>query len=339
MRNILLFAALGAVVLTSCTKDEVVNQSANLAISFDSYLAKPTKGVPTGGTSFIEGSTMGVYAYNTKGATWTGSGIDAITTKPLINEKVTKGADGWTYANTAYYAKNENFSFLAYAPHKETVSVSDGKMGYVVSNELTEQVDLLVAKPVTDKMWDGEVVKPMDKIQFDFKHALSQVKFKAKLKENYEEYTVKVNSVTLKSIKGQGKLSLTSETVTWSEIDGNVNYIMNFTDNTLGNAQAEDLTAGDGHVFMLLPQDLKDVTFTFNITATPTGDGKTAKTRDYDVIVASGKWEASKVYVYTATLTMDFDAPAIEFGEPTISQWEAETNEDIDNEPTPAPGV
>lgn len=345
MRNILLFAALGAVVLTSCTKDEVVNQSANLAISFDSYLAKPTKAVPTSGTSFVEGSTMGVYAYNTKGAQWTGSGIEAITTKPLINEKVTKEGDVWTYTNTAYYAANENFSFLAYAPHKSYMQVTDGKMFHDVPILLDQQVDLLVAAPVTDITWDGQVGTKMTDIQFSFKHALSQVKFKAKLKESYDEYTIKVNSVTLKSIKNAGKLSLTSETVSWSETEGNQNYSMSFMDNALSNAQAEELkeSKGEGDVFMLLPQELKDVTFTFNITATPTAEaialGKTQKTRDYDVIVASGEWEPSKVYVYTATLTMDFDAPAIIFGEPTISQWEADTDEEINNDKDPAPAV
>lgn len=342
MRNILLFAALGAVVLTSCTKDEVVNQSANLAISFDSYLAKPTKAKPTSGTSFVEGSTMGVYAYNTKEALWTGSGIEAITSKPLINEKVTKEAAGWTYANTAYYAKNENFSFLAYAPYEEGKQVNDGIMEHLVSADLKDQVDLLVAKPETDKKWDGLVSTTMDKIQFTFKHALSQVKFKAKLKETYDEYDIKVNSVTLKSIQNLGKVSLTADDIKWSDTQGSMNYAMTFGDNQLTSADAVDLTdgTGEGHVFMLLPQTLENVTFTFNITATPTAAGITAgkveKTRNFDVIVAKGTWEANKVYVYTTTLTMDFDAPAIEFGNPTITEWDAETNEEINNDPTPA---
>lgn len=337
MKSILKIALLGAIVLTSCTKDEVVNQNANLAISFDTYIAKSTKTAPTTGTAFADGATMGVYAYNTQAADWSGSGIDAITLKPLINEKVTKeGTGNWTYTNTAYYVKDEKISFLAYAPHMEGVQVADGKLEHQVSTVLAEQKDLMIAAPVTNKSWDGTPTTVMDDITFSFKHALSQVKFKALLNEEYTDYSIKVNSITLKALKNSGKISLTATEINWSDISGSQNYTMNFGENTLTTTAGELVAAGgEGDIFMLLPQTLTNAVFTFNITATPTAAGteagKTTKTRDFDVIVESGTWDPSNIYVYTATLTMDFDAPAIEFGEPTIEEWTAETDVPIQN--------
>ena len=340
MKNIFKFALLSVIVLTSCTKDEVVNQSANLAISFDTYVAKSTKGIPVTGTSFSEGATMGVYAYNTDNADWTSTNIDSYSSKPLINEKVTNGTAGWTYTNTAYYVKNQKISFLAYAPHKEGVQFANGKLEHQVSTLLSEQNDLMVAAPVTNKTWDGTVGTVPEKIVFAFKHALSQVKFKAALKESYTDYTIKVNSVTLKALKSTGKLSLTATDVNWEEVSGSQNYTMSFADNTLSTAASALKPSGEGtDVFMLLPQTLEKVAFTFNITATPTEAGttagKVAKTRDFDVIV-DGTWASNNIYLYTATLTMDFDAPAIEFGEPSITEWTTETDTPINNDPKPA---
>ncbi|WP_293667067.1 fimbrillin family protein [uncultured Parabacteroides sp.] len=343
MKSIFKFAVLGAIVLTSCTKDEIVNQSTNLAVSFDTYVAKATKAAPITGTSFVAGSTMGVYAYNTEAADWSGTNIDAIVKKPLINEKVTKEDSKWTYTNTAYYVKNEKISFLAYAPYMESVQFADGKLEHQVSTALSDQKDLMIAVPVTNKTWDGNTATTPEKITFAFKHALSQVKFKAKLKEAYTDYTIKVNSITLKAIQNIGKVSLTASDINWSDLSGSQNYTMTFATNTINNTAATELTAegGNGDVFMLLPQTLSNVTFTFNITATPTTEaanaGKVEKTRNFDVIVSSGTWAASNIYAYTATLTMDFDAPAIEFGEPTITEWSGETGTEINNDPTPAP--
>lgn len=343
MKSILKIALLGAAVLTSCTQDEVVNQSANMGISFDTYVSKATKALPVSGVAFAEGATMGVYAYNTKAANFSATGIDAITLRPLINEKITKGTTGWTYTNTAYYVKDENMSFLAYAPHSEGVQVADGKLQHQVSTELDQQKDLMIAAPVVDKKWDGNPATVMDKITFTFKHALSQVMFKAKLKEQYTEYTINVNSVTLKSIQSTGKVSLTTDVINWSEQSGSQNYTMSFQTNTLDHTTPTDLkeSKGAGDVFMLLPQTLTKTVFTFNITATPTTEGiaagKTEKIRNFDVVVESGTWDPGKIYAYTATLTMDFDAPAIEFGEPSITEWENATNEEINNDPTPAP--
>lgn len=115
---------------------------------------------------------------------------------------------------------------------------------------------------------------------------------------------------------------------------------MSFADNTLSTAASALKPSGEGtDVFMLLPQTLEKVAFTFNITATPTEAGttagKVAKTRDFDVIV-DGTWASNNIYLYTATLTMDFDAPAIEFGEPSITEWTTETDTPINNDPKPA---
>lgn len=338
MKNFLKIALVGAVVLTSCAKEEVLTQRENLAISFDTYIGKPTKGTPVTGTSFSPGATFGVYAYNSGDADFSATSIDSYPKRPLINEKVTKAADKWSYDNTAYYVANEKISFFAYSPHVTNAQFSAGKLQYEVSSDLEQQVDLMSATtPPTNLKWDGNIATAMPDIQFTFKHALSQIKFAAKTEQNYTDYTLSITNITLRNIKNSGSLALTGTDVEWSEQAGSQNYTTGLNANTIKHDAMVDLTSTGDHVFMLVPQTLTDAVFTFKISAVPTTEGtaagKVEKTRDFDVVVASSTWEPCKIYKYNVTLTLDFDAPAIVFGEPSVTDWQNATDEEINNKP------
>ncbi len=196
-KNLLIgLAALAAVTITSCQKDQVINQvPQEQAIEFGTYVGRDaqTKGSVTnintlcGDANDTKG--FGVFAY------YTGTSDFTTTSTPnfMYNQRVygtETTVDGnatysWTYSPIKYWPNNtgDKISFFAYAPYNSnnsnySISASnaqgDPTISYNVSDDLTNHVDLLYAVPhknVTKQDIDG-------KIDFNFYHALSRIGFK-----------------------------------------------------------------------------------------------------------------------------------------------------------------
>lgn len=325
MKKNLTMLAIAAIVATGCTESEVIEQSSRMAIGFDTYIGKNTRGVPNMSTTFPIGSTMGVFT------TKRGSANNGVMDNQLVT-KIT--GTGWAYSPMKFYEINSTYTFSAYAPYSDNGIASEVALNnYVVSTDISKQVDLMYADEVmvavdgTGNLSVGGATA--ENVKFTFHHALSQVKFSAKLKTAPEEGdVVKVASVSIASIKSTG--TFTFVTSRWNvDETPKVNYTLAPTTPVVLNENAMSLL-GDagGDVMMLLPQSGTDVKVTLYLNITK--GGKTSN-QTVDATIASLKWDRNKIYHYQITVdNAAIQNFPIEFGDPIIEGWDPEVTTPIE---------
>ena len=204
MKKILVFAAIAATVLASCSKTEVVHKSTTQgdAVGFGVYVPQ-TKAGAAGQTtttsiqrSEAAGGGFGVFAYYTDDANYSASA------KPnfMYNQGVFWNASKWEYTPVKYWPNEygtganstgtDKVSFFAYAPYVATASGSygitafapantaagDPTITYVIDPTPTSAVDLCWAvKSDTGLPWLNQTKQSTSgTIAFLFKHALAR---------------------------------------------------------------------------------------------------------------------------------------------------------------------
>lgn len=200
MRTKNLMMAMAALAMAGCSQNEVtdVNPDIHPAIGFDVYTGVQTKGAETTTTTLQDNTkgNFGILAFYTGASNWEAA---KASTQPnfMYNEKVHYDASGtsWAYDNIKYWPSNPNhmISFFAYAPYEAAPTAGTNK-GIVLSGKtdkgipfidftlkdetkLTGMVDLVVADQHDQKYTDNSGT-----VNFKFKHILSKVLFKVKLK-------------------------------------------------------------------------------------------------------------------------------------------------------------
>lgn len=176
--------ALAGLTISSCTNDEVIpNTSADNAIEFGTYVGRDaqTRGSVLDNTTAtgLPKQGFGVFAYYT-------NDDDFSATSPLNymnNTKVTStDATDWTYSPVKYWPNeaSDKLSFFAYAPYDRNyapnASAGDPVLSFTVADDVTDQIDLVVADATNLKNLTKQSVN--GKVSFDFKHVLSRVGFK-----------------------------------------------------------------------------------------------------------------------------------------------------------------
>lgn len=230
-RLILGMAALAAVTLTSCQKDQVINQvPQEQAIEFNTYLGRDaqTKGKITT-TESIKTSGFGVYAYYTGEETYatkyasSSSSTTVFNPNFMSNQKVTYTSPNWVYNPIKYWPNTDNHkvSFIAYAPHyalnNATVELSldsdkgTPKITYKIPEDQTSHEDLVVAPLKND------LTKETGSVSLRFFHALSRIGFKVKSDGDYSSNA----KITLKSITLSGPF-YTEGVLELYETDGDI---------------------------------------------------------------------------------------------------------------------
>ena len=194
-KNLLIgLAALAAVTITSCQKDQVINQiPQEQAIEFGTYVGRDaqTKGSVTDITTLC-GNTkgFGVFAY------YTGTSDYTSTSTPnfMYNQRVYGTASGdptptytWTYSPIKYWPNNtgDKISFFAYAPYDSelnfTSNPGDPKVNINVATDVTNHVDFTYATDengTTNNLLNQTKQSTTGNIKFHFQHAMSKVGFK-----------------------------------------------------------------------------------------------------------------------------------------------------------------
>lgn len=125
MKKLMILAAAAAVVLASCAKNEVFqNTQDENAVSFSVYVPQTTRAsYGTQTTATLKTDGFGVFAYYTDAASYGSSAIPNF----MYNTKVTYADSKWTYSPLKYWPNNhggaaassdvDKVSFFAYAPH------------------------------------------------------------------------------------------------------------------------------------------------------------------------------------------------------------------------------
>lgn len=350
MKKIMMMVAIATAALSSCTNSEVVDLSAGRAIGFETYVGKAgTRGVPVSGTKFADASTMRVWGFYS--TSQMGTTFGSQTALPnLGGVKVTKDATAWGYSPLAYWKDNQAHSFFACAPFAtDGVQFASGVMTYTVQESVDNQVDFMVADAIKNTVWNGSD-EPTKQV-FTFHHALSQIKYSAKITE---DITSKATNITVKSIMIQNldaEGTAASTLATTGAINvvgrtgaGDITYTGDLTGTNngytitpttpvaLANASTSPEYVAVNHktndVLMLMPQTTTGkVKFTIVLGYTDSADSAAEAEASF-ITNDAQTWAPNKIYHYKFDISMPqvLNQKPIEFGEPSITDWDTTEN-------------
>jgi hypothetical protein len=366
MKKFYFLAAIAAVVLGSCTSEEVLNQPSGLedeasAIGFGTFLDRaPQNGVrPLASVTYqdeLKNEGFTVLAYSTGTATWAAASATAPAIPDFMNDQAVEWLSSpgtWSYAPIKYWPKAGSdwgkvtfFGFSSTVTGATADGVANGnpQIYFKTAAAAESQVDL-VADMEADKTKDNNPVK------FEFDHILSRIGFQAKLYAEYAAATVTVTSLRVyykedqvnssgtytfnaDDNKAAGNWDLTSAATFTEATPGNGDQIFTGTSEALTyttNNGSSTLTAPNKYL-MLIPQTLTTgdmyVELAYSITYS---DNSTVKNLSkIDLPAVSGGWKPGTAYTYTFSLALN---PVVFDTTIDVNGWgtESNTNVPIDN--------
>ena len=268
MKSKYLAVALSAVALAACNNDEVMEVNQGRGISFQVATETSTKATATTTSTIDEFMVWGF--------------TQEEPAKTLMEElSVSKSGSEWIYDGTIFWpAAPVDFYSISPEPVSDkvsegTVSISNSEQkitGFTVNTDQSKQVDLLYAVNKGEKKADHEV----SAVSINFRHALSQIVFKAK--NTNKNLKVIIKGVKIGNIKKAGDFTYPNATTSgpvtadgtitsgtqgsWESVEGLEDFEAGVTELTLdGVKDAQDLTTKDednvytGALFMI-PQAL-----------------------------------------------------------------------------------
>ena len=207
----LIIAVAAIATAVACNTAEIVELPKNPAISFENaYVKNATRDAvdPSTTTASIEAFDVWAFMDETSGIV-------------LVDEDVTKGANGWSYANVQYWAPGHTYYFGALAPMNSANWDLDtskaGKLGAgVVSFTNVDGTEDLLYSAVEVSTADLKLGEGMDPVKLTFSHLLSKVKFTFKNGFATDNVSIKVKDVTM-TVPAAATLDL--NTADWWEGD------------------------------------------------------------------------------------------------------------------------
>lgn len=338
MKRCILFAAVAAMLATSCQKTEMTGNDGDFpnAIGFGPATGKQSKAINQG-TSYVTTETFGMFAYAVTTGSWDANGDLTVptmgTSAGADPVEISYQAPVWKAKTGSYYWPNNantKISFFGYSPFKDattgtrvaipaTFSKTDGVTftNYVNTEADAKVTDLMYATPVKDLTYASAGTIP-GRVDFTFNHALTQVLFRAKTDAAYTGVTITVKKITLDGITSNGTFkALAADKWSAATTPATLSYVI--YDNATGAALSTTLTAegtlGDAQV--MIPQDLSAQTFTvvYSIAGTGVADETVTKTVQLRNAVTD-KWAINQKITYNLTVGLN----EITFS-PSITDW------------------
>lgn len=290
MKKLFLISTASLMFLASCTNESVVDSdiiSGGNKIAFNTY-SNATKGNPfdTNLEFKSKDNAFGVTAFI---STQTTPYLGAIT----LGAKISSDGSTWNYANPNdirfWPVNNETLDFYAYAPFTNPNNVApafsktDGLKftNYTVPSEESNQLDFMYASALNKG-------KPANgtSVNMHFKHALTQVHFKARTEADNMYVDLDENGIKIHNIKSKGNFQLNNNgEASWSDPNSKVDYTVTSSAMTIargvGNMPFTGITT-DNNALMLMPQSFVAWIPAFNIDGTPNTAGNTITENDAD---------------------------------------------------------
>ena len=316
MKKVYLIAGALAVLLSACTRTEVVSVSDGNLIGFDkAFVGNPTKaGLPVDDQYGASKLPPHFFAYaNTADAEVVFEG-----------EKVYQSGGSWVYDNLKKWESGKTYKFAAYVVKDETgLPAENGTASFdyathtltiadYVSND-NYQTDLLIAASDQD-------LATNEPVEFSFGHALAMIKFTLKSGLGTNEITI--TDFTVSGMYTTGDVSLAQGgNITWANQAAEGTPVP-FTDDSWNAITTTVPQASDE--FVVIPQANSAITVSFTATV-----GEDSKELTSTINLGTTGWECGKRYNYVATITAS-DMDYIEFAPPTVSDWVDYTDVDAD---------
>ena len=200
----LLVTALSAAALTACNNDEVLEVNQGRGISFQVATEAATRAAATTTNSIDEFMVWGF--------------TEEEPAKTLMDDlSVSKTGSDWTYTGTIFWPAAP-VNFYSISPESVSDKVSEGTVsitsneqkitGFTVNTDQSQQVDLLYAVNKEEKKESHET----EPVSINFRHALSQIVFKAK--NTNDNLRVIIHGVKVGNIKKAGDFTYPSQATT-----------------------------------------------------------------------------------------------------------------------------
>lgn len=322
----ILFVALAAATMMSCTENEVVENAGNkAAIEFGTAVNAGTRAAVVNNSNF---NAFTVSAYTVEASKIT---TDGLGTAYMNKVDYTGGKGSWTAVDnttTYYWPINEKMQFFAYPTSlkdKFTVgSTGYPSLNFTVAATAADQTDLVVAQA-------ADVTKPADnKLTLTFKHPLTRINFSYKPED--ASYTYTISKITINAVSGgTATYTFNGNNGSWgvgSTASTNYDYpiaatpVLNGDYYTLGESTAS---------LMLLPQDVAGKTI--SVTYKTVKDGHTYFDNVKTVTLPAGaEWEMGQNIRYKLTLPVGADAIILD----TDVEDPAESGSEVTPDATPA---
>lgn len=196
--------ALALVGMMACNNETVVNAPATLITFDDSFVVNKTRAAedPSITTASIDAFDVWGFVDNTTGMI-------------LEQERVSKGAEGWTYENLQYWTGGHNYYFGAVAPvdHENiVVDIENGNeygLGEITFTNNDGTDDLIYAsKKVTTP---DPIVATPEAVKLQFAHLLSKIKFSFTNAFMNKSVTLKVTNIQITNAPKTATINLAQE--------------------------------------------------------------------------------------------------------------------------------
>lgn len=258
----LLVTALSAAALTACNNDEVLEVNQGRGISFQVATEAATRAAATTTNSIDEFMVWGFTQEDPA--------------KTLMKDlSVSKTGSEWTYTGTIFWPAAP-VNFYSISPEPVSGKVSEGAVsitsneqkitGFTVNTDQSQQVDLLYAVNKEETKDEHETTP----VSINFRHALSQIVFKAK--NTNENLKVIVKGVKIGNIKKAGDFTYPNSTTesgtittgtqgSWTSVQTPETFSAGVTELTLDGVQdAQNLTTQNNDIYtgalFMIPQAL-----------------------------------------------------------------------------------
>lgn len=230
-----IIAILSLVAMVACTNDVTVNAPAPVAIGFEgSFVEAKTRAAvdPSITTATIDAFDVWGYMENASGIVFE-------------QQRVTKGAAGWTYEPLQYWMPKKNYFFHAVAPVDDANIVIDTKdvnttgLGKITFTNVEGATDLLytskhVETDDTDPYYENAATN--NKVSLQFMHLLSKIKFSFTNGFATENTTLKVKNITITDAPKVGEIYVNTE---------RNNFVWNITQETTTVLNFGDINGGE----------------------------------------------------------------------------------------------
>ncbi len=302
MKKQFMFMAMAAMLIASCSSDDVVSTNTGRAIDFRTSV----------GTRGAETTTDNIKEF------WV-TAIDGNNANYFSKQKFTKEGSFFT-SSPLYYWPAGKLDFVAYSPSETdlgaTVTINSSTKtlaDFSPAEQIANQKDFVTATASGTR-----TANETNGVELTFAHQLSQIEIKAK--NSNTGYVYKVVGVRIGKPVSKGTFKFTNSEWDLPNTPEKANYTSNYTveyatnPKTLTAAAATMMGAANDNA-MLLPQQLTAWASETDKTNTNNGAYLALKIQittkdgarvypakgDYDwAAVAIGtKWEAGKKYVYT----------------------------------------
>ncbi|MDR1918946.1 MAG: fimbrillin family protein [Tannerellaceae bacterium] len=246
---------------TGCAGEEIpiiIPQKPASSIVFGNAVVTRGTLIPSG--SLPEGSHLGVFAHHIHKN-------NVVNPAFIKHLKITRSKSVYNYSPAYHWPDSGEVKFHAYYPYhpkahqpsfdslRVQADMAKLEIAYITDTLVSNQVDLMFAS--TKALAGGNV-------EFHLSHALTALDFEVKKDSMYELKTVSLSALTLKNVKRQGVLTVSTDTV-WTTQGPGVNIDVPLSASSLNITSLYQKVTGS-NCPILIPQETKGMKVSLEVT-------------------------------------------------------------------------